>query len=68
MRRGLTLIELLVLIAIIAVLIALLLHGMDRDVTGTTTRATGADLMRSYTIRIPERHRSDLIVYRNVRD
>jgi len=51
------------------------LHGLDpqalyeiaSDRTGMKQRFTGAELMSCYTITLDERHSSDLIVYRRVR-
>jgi alpha-galactosidase len=48
------------------------LHGLDPEATyelsfdlaGTKQSATGAELMRGIQLTIPERHRSELIVYR----
>ena len=56
--------------------VAVTLHGLDPegryelayDVSGLRTQAKGADLMKRYEITLPERHWSDLIVYRGVGD
>ena len=50
------------------------LHGLEPgatyelsyDSTGARTRARGGDLMRGFRLTLPDRHRSDLIVYRKL--
>jgi alpha-galactosidase len=43
-------------------------YELRSDATGAATRAKGADLMARFQLTIPERHRSDLIIYRKVAD
>lgn len=41
-------------------------YELARESTGEKVRATGAELMKAFPLTIPERHRSEVIVYRKV--
>ncbi|MHC4400293.1 MAG: NPCBM/NEW2 domain-containing protein [Planctomycetota bacterium] len=43
-------------------------YELEYDDSGTTRRATGADLMETLRLELPRKHSSELIVYRRKRD